>query len=257
MGNLLKAERYKLFHSITFWVILIILPIYGFINADGYINYASYAGASAQAVSVTSFSGLFNSLAADMLMPLAIFAGVMAYNIGREFSSRTLSVQVAAGLNRRDIFVSKAIVNTLAYNALFLAIPFGATVKGIMHFGAGDLLDNILNILRTCCFTCFTMGAVFISSMLIAFLLKGGIKAGITAAVGWFVLVYVFAMAAQSNILALNIWSPIYHFRHMLEIGSSIHGGNIIDLPAILVGICWVAVCSIIMWKSFAKSDLK
>jgi ABC-type transport system involved in multi-copper enzyme maturation permease subunit len=257
MGNLLKAERYKLFHSFAFWVALMLLLIYGFYNANEYIEFGFYNGTTWDEVFVTSFSGLFNSLAADQLFILPVFAGVMAYNIGREFSTRTLAVQVASGLNRRDIFVSKAIVNTLAYVALFLSIPMGAMIKGIFHYGIGDPLDNILNVIRTCCFTLITMGAVFITSMLIAFLFKSGIWAGITTAVTWFVLTYVFAMAADEQILVLNIWNPIYHFRHMLEIGSSIHGGNIIDLPAILVSICWVAVCSIIMWKSFAKRDLK
>lgn len=257
MGNLLKAERYKLFHSFAFWVALMLLLIYGFYNANEYIEFGFYNGTTWDEVFVTSFSGLFNSVAADQLFLLPVLAGIMAYNIGREFSTRTLAVQVAAGLNRRDILISKAIVKTLAYVVLFLAIPTGAMVKGIIHYGTGDLLDNILNVLRTGCFTCITMGAVFIISMLIAFLLKGGIKAGITTAVTWFVLTYVFAMAADEQILVLNIWNPIYHFRHMLEIGSSIHGGNTIDLPAIFACTCWVAVCSIIMWKNFAKSDLK
>lgn len=257
MGNLFKAERYKLFHSFAFWAALMLLLIYGFYNANEYIEFGFYNGTTWDAVFVTSFSGLFNSLAADQLFILPIFAGVMAYNIGREFSTRTLSIQVASGLNRRDIFVSKAIVNTLAYVALFLSIPMGAMIKGIFHYGIGDPLDNILNVIRTCCFTLITMGAVFITSMLIAFLFKSGIWAGITTAVTWFVLTYVFAMAAEEQIMVLNIWNPIYHFRHMLEIGSSIHGGNIIDFPAILVCTCLIAVCSIIMLKNFAKSDLK
>ena len=257
MSNLIRMEFYKLRHNLLYWVGLLALLFWGFTGAQEYIEYASYNTVSWEDIAVTSFSGLYNSMTADCLILVAIMAGIMSFVLGREFSLRTLSSEVAAGLNRSDIFISKAIVNTLAFDLLMIAQPLGGLAKGIQHFGAGDLLDNILNILRTSLYIFIIYSAVFMCCVLISYIFRNGIIAGIVSAVLWFVLTYVFAMLCDQEITAVNMALPLYHSRKILDVGSSLHGGNIINIPAILCSVVWVAVCSIITWRVFKKADLK
>lgn len=257
MSNLIRMEFYKLRHRIFYWLALLGLIIYGFTGAQEYIDFASYSTVKWDDIAVTSFSGLYNSMTADSLMLIALMAGLMAFTIGREFSLRTLSSEVASGLSRRDIFTSKAIVNTLAFDLLMIAFPLGGVIKGISYYGVGDLPDNILNILRTSIYIFIIYSAVFMSCVLIAYIFRNGIVAGIVSAVLWFVLVYVFAILCANDLTAVNMSLPLYHSRKILDVGSSLHGGNIIDIPAILCSVIWVSVCSIITWRAFKKADLK
>ena len=55
MGNLIKMERYKLFHNIIFWVLLIGMPILGLISGSGYRQY--YLAHEAATIPIESFSG--------------------------------------------------------------------------------------------------------------------------------------------------------------------------------------------------------
>jgi len=257
MSNLIRMEFYKLRYNLLYWLALLGMVIFGFTDAQEYIDFASYSTVKWDDIAVTSFSGLYNSMTADSLIFVTLMAGLIAFTIGREFSLRTLSSEVASGLNRRDIFVSKAIVNILAYDLLMIAHPLGGMVKGILHYGVGDLPDNILNVLRTSIYIFIIYSAVFMCSVLIAYIFRNGIVAGIVSAALWFVLAYVFAMLCNTDLTAINMLLPFYHCRKILDVGSSLHGGRIIDIPAILCSVIWVSVCSIITWRAFKKADLK
>lgn len=256
MSNLIRMEFYKLRHNLLYWLALLALLFWGFTGAQEYIDFASYNTVGWDDIAVTSFSGLYNSMTADCLFLVSILAGVISFTTGREFSLRTLSSEVASGLNRRDIFISKAIVNILAFDLLMIAQPLGGIVKGIQHYGVGDLPDNILNVLRTSLYIFIIYSAVFMFCVLIAYLFRNGIVAGIVSAVFWFVLLYVFAILCDKDLNAVKVL-PLYHSRKILDVGSSLHGGNIINIPAILCSVAWVSVCSIITWRAFKKADLK
>lgn len=255
MSNLIKAERYKITHRLTYPLGILAMLIIGFLSAEGYIK--QYTGADMTHIPVTSISGLFNSMMADIVILIVLAAGILAYFTGREFSLRTLSTEVTSGHDRKDIFISKIIVNPLAYDILMFMYPLGGIIREFSRFGPGDITDNILNILRTSLYMLLFFSVIFIIAMMIAFLLKSGIAAGITSTIVLFMMSYLFAMAAENKITAVNILHPVYYLRRILDIGSSISGGRIIDIPAILVGLLWISVCSIIMWVRFRKSDLK
>lgn len=257
MDNLLRAERFKLVHRFSYWIGLGAMLIFGFLSAGGYMDSGKYWGVSTTPVSVTSFSGLYNSMAADSLLITVIVTGILALMVGQEFHKRTVSSEVSSGHNRRDIFLSKVIVNAVAYNIIMVAYPLSGTIKALFHYGSGNLLDNLLNILRTSFYMFLSNSAIFVFAIMIAFLIKNGVIAGIVTTVLCLVMTYAFALAMSHDITAYNIVFPFYHFRKTLEIGSSISGGKIISIPAIIVCVLWMAICGIIMWSKFAKSDLK
>ena len=57
--------------------------------------------------------------------------------------------------------------------------------------------------------------------------------------------------------VVLNYANPMYRFREITAMGSYFSTNGIVCVTALLVAVVWLAACSIIIWKSFAKSDLK
>ncbi|MCR4649388.1 MAG: ABC transporter permease [Lachnospiraceae bacterium] len=257
MDNLLRAERYKLFHRFTYWIGLAVMFAFGFISAKGYIDDGMYFATTSEPVPVSSFSGLFNCMAADSLILVVIVTGILSLIIGMEFHKRTMSSEVASGHKRSEIIFSKIMVNTIAYNVIMLAFPYAGIIKAVIYYGTGNLLDNILNILRTSAYMVLAYTAIFAFAILLAFLFKNGVVAGIVTTIICFAMTYAFAISCGSTGLAFVFVLPFYHFRKALEVGSSIDGDQIINVSSLIVCSLWIAICVIITWRKFAKSDLK
>lgn len=256
MNNLIKAERYKLFHNWAFWALLIGMILLGFFSGSGYRQY--YLAHDYEKIAVTSFSGVFNSMVADSTMPLVAVCAMLAWFMGRDFSLRTISTEVASGHSRRDIFISKAVVNLIAFNAVMLLYPMAGAIHEIGYFGIGDLTGNILNILRTGLYVLLLQSAFFLITITIAFIVRNGIVSAIVAPIVSFGIMLVFAAGVENQMpVAIYYLNPIYRLREATAMGSSISSHGLILVPAIITGVVWIAACSMIIWKTFVKGDLK
>lgn len=256
MGNLIKMERYKLFHNIIFWVLLIGMPILGLISGSGYRQY--YLAHKATAIPIESFSGTFNAMIADSLIILVAICGLLGWFIGREFSTRTISAEVASGNNRFKIFLSKTIVYLAAFNSIMLLYSLMGAIGEIRYWGTGDLGNNILNILRTGIYTVIFQSVLYLIVITLAFILRSGLKTAIAGPIVSFGIMITFVSTMTNDLpTTFNFINPMYRFREITAMGSHFTSQNAINAPALLVAVVWIAACSIIIWKSFAKSDLK
>ena len=256
MGNLVKMERYKLFHNIVFWILGIGMPVLGFFSGSGYRNY--YLAHDSTPIQVESFSGVFNAMVADTLILLVAVCGLLGWFIGREFSLRTISSEVASGNKRFDIFMSKTIVYLVAFNVIMILYSLMGAVSQIGYFGVGDLGNNILNILRTTVYTVIFQSVLYLIVITLAFILRSGVKTAIAGPLVTFGIMIAFCSIMSEGLpVVLNFANPMYRFREITAMGSYFDTSGIINVPALLVAVVWLAACSIIIWKNFAKSDLK
>lgn len=251
MGNLIKMERYKLFHNIVFWILGIGMPILGFFSGSGYRNY--YLAHDSTPIQVESFSGVFNAMVADSLILLVAICGVLGWFIGREFSLRTISSEVASGNKRFEIFMSKTVVYLVAFNVIMILYSLMGAVSQIGYFGIGDLGNNVLNILRTTVYTIIFQSVLYLVVIALAFILRNGVMTAIAGPLVSFGIMITFVYLP----VVLNYANPMYRFREITAMGSYFSTNGIVCVPALIVAVVWLAACSIIIWKNFAKSDLK
>ncbi|MBR2295509.1 MAG: hypothetical protein IJ869_07095 [Clostridiales bacterium] len=256
MNNLIKAEKYKLFHNFVFWALLIGMTVFGFMGGSGYrMNYLAH---NYDPIEVTSFSGVFNAMVADSLFLLVAVCAMLGWFMGREFSARWIASEVAAGHKRSHIFLSKTLVNVIAYNIVMIVYPLAGAISQISYFGIGDLTGNILNILRTCIYMFLLQSAFFFITIMIAFLMRSGIKTAIAAPVVSFAIALLFANGVEHHWnIATLYFSPIYRLREVTAMGSQLTSTGLILVPALATALLWIGGCSMIIWKSFSRSDLK
>lgn len=253
MSNLLRAERYKLLRDPIFLISLAVMFILGLVMADGYRNGGNGLDSL---IPVSSISGLFNASMSDISLLTIIIPGLMALDLGNEFSQRVLSSEVASGHSRRDIFLSKAIVYLIGYGLVCLAFPLAGVIKEFGYYGAGDIADNTLNILRTTIYMFILTGVLFAIALTTAFIIKNGIAAAIVTIILNFGQMLTFLYAKD------HIWitylHPIYDLRIVtMTGGSTLKGTDIFDIPSIVCGFVWIGLCSIIILRYFKKADLK
>lgn len=251
MGNLIKMERYKLFHNIVFWILVIGMPVLGFFSGSGYRNY--YLAHDTTPINIETFSGVYNAMIADSLILLVAICGVLGWFIGREFSLRTISSEVASGNKRFEIFMSKTLVYLVAFNVIMILYSLMGAVSQIGYFGIGDLGNNVLNILRTTVYTIIFQSVLYLVVITLAFILRNGVMTAIAGPLVSFGIMIAFVYLP----VILNFANPMYRFREITAMGSYFNVSGVINVTALLIAVVWLAACSIIIWKNFAKSDLK
>ena len=251
MGNLIKMERYKLFHNIVFWILAIGMPVLGFFSGSGYRNY--YLAHDSTPINIETFSGVYNAMIADSLILLVAICGVLGWFIGREFSLRTISSEVASGNKRFEIFMSKTVVYLVAFNVIMILYSIMGAISQIGYFGIGDLGNNVLNILRTTVYTIIFQSVLYLVVITLAFILRNGVMTAIAGPLVSFGIMIAFVYLP----VILNFANPMYRFREITAMGSYFNVSGVINVTALLIAVVWIGACSIIIWKNFAKSDLK
>ena len=251
MGNLIKMERYKLFHNIVFWILAIGMPVLGFFSGSGYRNY--YLAHDSTPINIETFSGVYNAMIADSLILLVAICGVLGWFIGREFSLRTISSEVASGNKRFEIFMSKTVVYLVAFNVIMILYSLMGAISQIGYFGIGDLGNNVLNILRTTVYTIIFQSVLYLVVITLAFILRNGVMTAIAGPLVSFGIMIAFVYLP----VILNFANPMYRFREITAMGSYFNVSGVINVTALLIAVVWIGACSIIIWKNFAKSDLK
>ncbi|MBP5260816.1 MAG: ABC transporter permease [Clostridiales bacterium] len=255
MSNLIKAERYKLFHRLSFWLGCIAMLGFGILL--GFDCLETRNASILEVIPTNNLSDYFSGMIADSLILTVLVPPLLSFIIGREFSTRIITAEISSGHSRREIFFSKLIVHVLACDFIMLLFPIGGLIRYGYKFGTEDLMLNILKILRTCGNIFVVYSAIFMISILIAFIFKSGLISGITSAIVWFCLSWVYGIEFQSNTKMIRMANPNYYIRRISDMGSYLNHSKVFDIPAVLGSIIWIAVCSILMWYLFRKRDLK
>jgi ABC-type transport system involved in multi-copper enzyme maturation permease subunit len=131
-------------------------------------------------------------------------------------------------------------------------------VSQIGYFGIGDLGNNVLNILRTTVYMIIFQSVLYLVVIALAFILRNGVITAIAGPLVSFGIMIAFSSVMSEGFpVILNFANPMYRFREITAMGSYFNVSGVINVTALLVAVVWLAACSIIIWKSFAKSDLK
>ena len=227
------------------------MPVLGFFSGSGYRNY--YLAHDSTPINIETFSGVYNAMIADSLILLVAICGVLGWFIGREFSLRTISSEVASGNKRFEIFMSKTVVYLVAFNVIMILYSLMGAISQIGYFGIGDLGNNVLNILRTTVYTIIFQSVLYLVVITLAFILRNGVMTAIAGPLVSFGIMIAFVYLP----VILNFANPMYRFREITAMGSYFNVSGVINVTALLIAVVWIGACSIIIWKNFAKSDLK
>lgn len=250
MRNLIKMERYKLFHDKLFLALLIAYAVLGFTGSGGYK--LSYSTVDDISIRVDSLYTLFNAMAADMLILLVPAGAMLALVTGREFSGRNISQLISSGHARWQILLAKAVVFLPAYAFAALCFPFGGTIREIGNYSLTEPGLLLLHIVRNALYLWFLVMALFSLSMVFGFVIQNGVAAGIAGMITHFGLMYLFATLAGFGMHHINAVLPLYHMRYILKPTLPF-----LQITPILVGVLWLVAGFSFIWYKFKRSDIK
>ena len=245
MSNLLKMERYHLFHNFFYWSGLLIVFSMGLLTADTYIlEVMGPDGGSA-----ASLADIFNGMVYDSTFLLIIVSSILSFVLGQEFSCRTLHLEVSAGHSRKEIFISQLIVYLIAFHIMALLYPIAGCFREFGRFGIADVGGFFYNILKASVYSLLMNSAIFLLAMFICYWLQHSLKAAAITAVAMFVLSLYLGYGMMLNLPVAFL--PTYQIREVVSAGKLFHPA------AILIGVIWISVLVCISWLRFRKCDLK
>lgn len=250
MRNLIKAERYKLFHNLIYWLLLAGYLVLGFMSTADYTK--AYSAAKYEAIDVVTLSDFFLSMCSDLLLVIVPISALLALFTGRELYKRNISVMVASGHERLHILLSKIIVGIPACFFVLICFPLGGTIRMLPVYGFENIAYELLVIVKTMLEVFVCSSVVFLIAILFAFFIKNGIVAGVANAIVTFVLTLMFATFAGLELNYLNIINPFYYMRDILDPSS-----GFINIQAMLVTPALFAVLFAALWKSFKRGEIK
>lgn len=245
MSNLLKMERYQLFHNFFYWCGLLLVFSMGFLTADTYLLEVLGPDGGAAA----SLADIFNGMVYDSTFLLVIISSILALVLGQEFSCRTLDLEVSAGHPRKEIFASQLIVYLLAFNIMALAYPIAGCIREFGRFGMEDIGAFFNNMLKASVYSFLMNSAMFLLAMLICYCLQHALKSVAATAVLMFVLSLYLGYGMMLHFPVAFL--PTYQIRESVSSGGFFHSA------ALLVGVIWVILLICLSWMRFRKCDLK
>lgn len=154
INKLSKAEFYKLFHSIPYWVLLVFSLGMGGLRGLMAISRGNF---------VTGYEMYAMELSPDLIYAVLITAFMVTY-VCDEFSNCTFSMSLFCGFPRGMVFKSKALVFFLGV-ILLIALPVTvATGLVTLGNGFGVLLDNSVAMDLAMRFLCYNLRYLFLGS---------------------------------------------------------------------------------------------
>ena len=250
MRNLIKAERYKLFHNFVYWLFLAAYIVLGFIGIANYET--AYSAAEYETIYVHSLSDFFCSMCSDLLLVIVPVSALLALFTGRELYKRNISAMVASGHERLHILISKAIVKIPACFFILIAYPTAGTIRMIPVFGTEKIAYELLLILKTMLEVFVCSSVIFLLAILFAFIIKNGIVAGVANAIVTFILTLMFATFAGFGLNYMNILNPCYYLRDILDPSK-----GFINIKAMLASLILFSVLYAAIWKLFKRGEIK
>lgn len=245
MHNLLKMERYQLWHNRLYWGSLAGVFLIGLLTAETYVPELMGPGGEA----ARSLNDIFNGMVYDSTFLLIFISSILALVLGKEFSGRTIDQEICAGHTRRAIFTSKIITYLAAFNLMAVVYPIGGCVREYVRFGLADGGAFFYNVIKAVIYSFVANSAVFLIAILFCCLLQSAVKAAaVTAGVLFALSLYLgYGMMLKLPVSFL----PIFQIREAIMSKDFLVG------PAFLVSLGWGVVLIALSWRRFAKCDLK
>lgn len=244
MAAIIKAELFKLKHSVGFKVLLIVsiftilLGLLSVIESD----------------STRSGYDAFYKTLLDYRQIMFVFTGIFSgIFIGDDFSNRMFQAEVSKGVSRLNVILCKVIVYGIGLSILFcFQISVVTLISSILNgFGEGM---SVLDLLLSSLMFMFQLFSLSMVCVIIAMLLK---SKGAIMAVNVLILV---VMDALLQVLASNvdIFLKIYtHSPFILMISSADPNITFNELmPYISIGFMILSIGFILAYKIFDKTEL-
>lgn len=245
MSNLLKMERYQLFHNFFYWCGIIGIFLMGFLTADTYVpEVMGPSGGEA-----ASLVDIFNGMVYDSTFLLIIISGILSLILGQEFSHRTIDLEVSAGHTRKAIFASKIIAYLVAFNIMALIYPVAGCIREFFRFGIDDTGAVFYNVCKAIIYSCLLNSVIFLIAILVCFYLRSSVKAIAVTAVVTFVLSLYLGYGMMMDL-------PV-DFLPTYQIRIAVSTEELFQLTATLIGLVWTIILIFLSWIKFRKCDLK
>lgn len=245
MNNLLKMERYQLFHNYFYCCGLIVVFLMGFLTADTYI--LEVMGPDGE--KVTSLEDIFNGMVYDSTFLLIIISSILALILGQEFFYRPLNLEVSAGHSRKEIFLSKIISYLIAFNLMALIYPVAGCIKEFQRFGIANTLGFFYNVTKAMVYSFLQNSAIFLIAIFFCYCLQSSLKAVTFTAITTFVLSLYLGYGMMLKLPVTFL--PTYQIRKAVTTKEPF------QLITILIGVTWISILTFLSWKKFRKCDLK
>lgn len=245
LNNLIKMERYQLFHNRTYWWSVVIIFMIGFITADTYLTEVLGPGGGP----ADSLSDIFNGMVYDSTFLLIIISCILALILGQEFSWRTIHQEVSAGHSRITMFISKVIVYLIAFNILALIYPIAGCIREFSHFGLYDAGSFFLSLSKAAVSSFLFNSPIFLIPVLCCFGLRNMPKAlSVTA-----LITFVFSLyLGYGMMLKLPVG-----FLPTFQIRQAVSGTGFFSMEGLAVAFIWSAVLLFASWNTFRNCELK
>lgn len=247
MGNLLKAEFFKLMKSFSYKVLLAVSFIIGIIFCITLVRNGSASTGNA-AISIMGTGYLYNAAF------ISIFA---AEYIGSEFANRTFAGEISCGASRWELSGAKTIVYFIGILPLILLYDLIPACMLTVRNGFGMVwsMDAVVFVIRRLLFCILCNLAMGSYILLLTYLVKSRV-AIVGLGIGSLYVLHQICIN-ESNPALLKIWR--FTFIYQIEADVS---GRPMHLPAafgvvVISSLVAVAGMSFLAALLFQKSDLK
>lgn len=246
MSNLLRMEKYHLLRNRIYWFGIAGVFLIGFFTADTYVQ-DLIDGVSS--VTTMSLSGIFDRMVYDSTFLLIIISCLLALILGQEFSNRTIDLEITAGHSRKEIFISKVFVYLVFFNIMAVVYPVAGCLKEYVRFGIPDVGNFFYHVGKDIFYSFLLNSGTFLIAIWICFSLKNAAKSvAVTAAVVFVLSLYLgYGMMMKFPVVFL----PTYQIR------AAVSTIDFMLLSAVIIGVSWIGILTILSWCNFRTSDFK
>ena len=244
LNNLLKTERYQIFHNRTYWLSVFMVFMLGFFTAPTYIS--EIFGPREE--TAQTLSDILNGMIYDSTFLLIIVSSVLALILGQEFSRRTIQHEITAGHSRLTVFLSKVIVYLAAFNILALVFPAAGCIREFFHYGVLDLGSFFSAFVRASFYSFLFNSPVLLIPVLCCFGLRNmSIALSVTALAAFVSSLYL----GYGMMLKLPV-----RFLPTFQIRQAISTTGPLTFESLAVAFCWGTVLLSVSWNIFRRCDL-
>lgn len=245
MNNLLKMDRYQLFHNRVYWYAAAGIFLLGFFTADTYVNEVmGPAGGAAR-----SLSDILNGMVYDSTFLLIIISCILALTLGQEFSWRTIGQEICAGHRRLQIFSSKILVYLTAFNLMALIYPASGCLRESIRFGLDDPSLFLLQFIKAIVYSILLNSAIFLIPVLCCFWLRDTSKAVAVSALLTFTLSLYLGYGMMLKL-------PV-GFLPTFQIREAVLSPGFLFPKSLAVAFLWLGLLLFTAWRFFRRCELK
>lgn len=233
MRNQLRVEFYKLTRFLGMYLTVIVLAGIGF--SYGYIHLSK--------LNTISVNEVFQSVVSDTSL-MIINLLVIAWFLGKDFSTRTIQNEICIGHSRKSVLISRYIITFFAAIMMHFIWIASTLIGFIVKRGMDSSIFSFRNFIWL---LIVFLQVVAITSMvvMIAFFVKNASVAMVATAISVFI---------GCNVTRAYVDADVYQFTCF---GLVQNGSWTVLLPAMLYAIVLILVFGLVTYLGFRKAEIK